>query len=295
RVIPRPLQQVLHLVDEGEADLWQFRSVTQGSLESWFLRRISYKSDPEVYTVNAPRDHSMSVRTRAGLASRRQKRDSLPFASSGLSIRANKVLLPWLRNAPGIIKWAQLVLHGAPKKKQLPESKPPKELPETREAQVPKPPPVTTEPDSLVEDAELLDQIASLNRQAREERLLRREARGQKETELQKGKTPSAERSPSPTRPSRQQRRRECQAQASRHKASLKAREQDLAFLRLCRPALEASKSGPVDHTQIQEDPFPEIERKTRRALLAQAQCARRESKLEKLNRRKDIEAQLFT
>jgi hypothetical protein len=73
-------------------------------------------------------------------------------------------------------------------------------------------------------------------------------------------------------------------SERSCHRAALQQREGELQFPRECRPALDASKKGTADQTQLREDPFPEIERQTCRALRAQARRARRDQKQQKLS-----------
>jgi hypothetical protein len=94
-------------------------------------------------------------------------------------------------------------------------------------------------------------------------------------------KSRSVSRSPSPHF-SRKELRAKQQSERRRHRAAVQQREGELQFLRECRPALEASKKGPADQTQLQEDPFPEIERQTCRALRAQARHMRKDQKQEK-------------
>jgi hypothetical protein len=82
------------------------------------------------------------------------------------------------------------------------------------------------------------------------------------------------------TKKQRARRHRQIQRQRDlEQKEQAKMLDETRAFLRQCCPALEAALIGPVDQTRVQEDPFPEIERWTRRALDAQMRRQRREIK----------------
>jgi hypothetical protein len=139
----------------------------------------------------------------------------------------------------------------------------------------------------------LLDmEIEELNRQARQERQQRREAQATSRPPMEAPREQGhnndvhvahAVKTADFSKKQRARRHR----QEQRHildsqKALAKQTEQDQAFLRMCRPALEAAKKGPEDQTQVQEDMLPEIERQTRRALGAQQRRQRRDDKLAK-------------
>lgn len=78
------------------------------------------------------------------------------------------------------------------------------------------------------------------------------------------------------------QHRREQRHILAMKRVAEKQTKQDHAFFQMCRPAFEVAKRGSEDQTQVQEDPLPEIERRTQRALGAQMRQQRRDEKLAK-------------
>jgi hypothetical protein len=297
-ILPAALCEVLSL--DGVPSLWSCRSGGLGSSTFGFLRREAYKEDPFVYCFHASRDQGPELRTRTGLAFLRRCHPANPnVATPGLTLRAFRVLHPWLRRTSTISRWALQILAlqedtGMPDKAQS-KPRPEPQQPSVSRTESNSEPPLSTSnafcknsveqvTDQEKRETELRAYIDEQNKKASLERLAKRQELGVRRPSLIPPSSSKRNEEPdlSPVKAARKEKRAQLRRERLLRTAAAKQLESDADFLRQCRPALEASQRGPEEETRVQEDTLPEIERRLVRELRASARHDRKEQKLQR-------------